>query len=143
MARMSQSTVALWLKAASAHVGVDLALDDGGHCRFVLSDESECVLEVPPGSDLLFLYLPVMPVPEDATESARMLKAALALNLFGLLTQGAVFGYDERTEQLLLSACGAVSELNEDAFFELLGSFLEVAMRTKATFVSLAPSPEQ
>lgn len=131
---MSHSTVSDWISAAGLHAGVQLTLGVDGHCRMILSDGGECLVEAPSGGELVFFYLPVLPVPADPAIATPLLKAALAFNMFGLRTRGISLGYDERTANILLSLCARIDELDEVMFCELLGSFVEAALAAKAAF---------
>jgi hypothetical protein len=128
----SQSIVSTWLAAAGRLAGHELALGADGHCTIAFGNGLQCMVEVPEGSELVFLYVPLRRLPDDLAAQARLMKSALALNQFGLETGGGVISYDDRTEYLLLTFSARLDMLDETLFGRLLGDLLDVAVRLHA-----------
>jgi len=133
---MTQAIVSTWLQAAGEYAGVELALSEDGHCTMTLRDGGKCIVEAPENSGLVFLYSPISPLPDDPAQALWALKSAMALNMFGIQTAGATFGYDERTNCIMLTACARMDELDEPLFCGLLGEFIEAAIGAKSKYES-------
>ncbi len=130
----SQATVSRWLKAASAHTGATPSLSEDGHCHLLLDDDEQCIVEVPPGSDSVFLYIAISRLPEQPDDAVQAMKLAMALNTFGIETGGSVFSYDPRSDHIVLTLSKRVDLLDELQFCELLGGFIDSGVGVKAKF---------
>lgn len=98
----SQATVSRWLKAAIAHTGATPSLSEDGHCHLLLDGDEQCIVEVPPGSDSVFLYVAISRLPENPGDAVQAMKLAMALNTFGIETGGSAFSYDPRSDHIVL-----------------------------------------
>ncbi len=126
--------VSKWLRAAGKQTGVDLSLDEDGHCRLLIDDGEQCIVEVPRGSEHVFLYSAIARVPEHPPHAMRTMRLALAMNAFGIETSGSAFSYDARSEHIVLTFSTRLDALDESIFCAVLGSFIEVGIRAKAKF---------
>jgi hypothetical protein len=124
----NQTTVSEWLAQAGKVAGHDLALGAEGHCTIGFADGMQCMVEVAQDSELVFMYVPLMRLPEEAEQQALLLKFVLELNLFGLQTAGAVLAYDQRTDHVLLTFSARIDQLDAVMFGRALGDMLDVAV---------------
>ena len=130
----SKSRVSQWLQAAGNHTGLELSLGEDGHCRLLLDEDEQCVVEVPPDSELVFLYIAVARLPDDPPEACRALQVALELNAFGIETGGSSFSYDPRSEHIVLTYSARLDALDETLFCAVLDDFIQVSVSAKARF---------
>jgi hypothetical protein len=136
----SQTMVSRWLRVAGQQAGLDLSLGEDGHCRLQLEDGSQCIVEAPQDSELVFIYLPVAKLPDDPSLAARAMRSALSLNMFGLATGGSAYSYDDRTDHIVLTFSARLDMLDETLFAKVLGDFLDVAIAAKARMQVLLQS---
>jgi hypothetical protein len=96
----TQDIVESWMR----HVGLaDEALIAHDHrCSFKADSNLEMSIEWPPASDDLFLVVKLLPAMSGELRRMR-LEEAMRLNAFSLTTRGAVIGWDEAHDQLILS----------------------------------------
>jgi hypothetical protein len=124
----NQSTVSQWLTQAGKSVGHALALGEDGHCTLAFGDGLQCMVELADDSDLVFMYVPLLRLPDDMAQQVLLLKFALELNLFGLQTAAALIAYDARTDHILLTFSARLDLLDADLFGSALGDVLDVAL---------------
>jgi hypothetical protein len=129
-----QRLVSDWLDAAGRKVRVGLCVTEDGHCRILLDEGDCCVVEVPPGSELVYFYLAVRRLAEDADEANRELRQALKLNAFGIETGCCSFSYDPRSEHLVLTRSARIDGLNDESFCAVLDDFIGSALWAKSRF---------
>lgn len=110
-----QILVAGWLKCIATQNSTSLELAQDGHCVIPFSQGLQCIVEVPQTSDLaaIFIYVPLMPLPEDPAAQLDLLRQTLQINLFGILTGGCHLGFDRRTNNIVLSFSAAIDSLDE------------------------------
>lgn len=130
----SQATVSRWLEAASAHTGVTPSLSEDGHCHLLLDGDEQCIVEVPPGSDSVFLYIAICRLPEQPDSAVQAMKLAMALNTFGIETGGSAFSYDPRSDHIVLTFSRSLDSMDESGFGEVLGRFIDSGLSVKAKF---------
>ena len=124
----NQSTVSQWLTQAGKSVGHALALGEDGHCTLSFGDGMQCMVELADDSDIVFMYVPLLRLPDDMAQQVLLLKFALELNLFGLQTGAAAIAYDARTEHILLTFSARLDLLDADLFGSALGDVLDVSL---------------
>ncbi len=127
-----QAKVSRWLQAARVHSGDAAALGEDGHCRLMLEDGAQCIVEVPSGSDSVFLYMPVFRLPENAGEALQATKLAMGLHTFGVATGGSAFSYDARSDHVVLTLARPLDAMDEVSFSELLGGFIDSGREASA-----------
>lgn len=132
----NQTAAAAWVAAAGRRAGHELTLGEDGHCLIAFGENLQCMVEVPAGSELLFLYVPLVRLPESEADQLRLLKSALHLNMFGIQTGGGTLGYDERTGYLVLTFSARLEMLDEDLFGKVLGDLLDVALQLHPKLLS-------
>jgi len=136
----NQSLVSEWLAQAGKVAGHDLSLGEDGHCTLNFGDAMECIVEVADGSELVFIYVPLIHLPEDVSQQAMLLKFVMELNLFGLQTGGAVLAYDERTDFILLTFSARLELLDAEIFGRALGDVLDVAVMLNTKIIDFEQS---
>lgn len=124
----NQETVSQWLKAVGSEVGQELGLAEDGHCTIFFGEDSHCIVEVPGKSDasVLFIYIPMLRLPDDQASQNALLRAALELNLFGIGTGGGHVSLDSRSESIVLSFSADLNMMDEDLFKQVLGDLMDV-----------------
>jgi hypothetical protein len=127
-----QETVSKWLSAAGAAAGVELGLDEDGHCNVVYAENLQCMVEVPEYGELFFLYTPLMQLPDDPMARCAVLERALEFNMFSLATGGSTVSFDGRSDQVLLTFAQQVASVDEEFFKAALGDFLDLAIDLRA-----------
>jgi hypothetical protein len=113
-----------------------LSLDADGHCSLQLDDGVQCIVEMTEGEDQLLLYMPLTRLPDRPLDAQRVTQLALTMNSFGAESGAGTFGYDPRTNHLLLTLATRVDLLDELLFCSILGEFIESGMHTRARFMS-------
>ena len=124
----NQKIVSEWLSQAGKSVGHALSLGEDGHCTIAFANEMQCMVEVADDSDVVFMYVPLLHLPEDTDQQVHLLKFALELNLFGLQTGGAVVSYDQRTDHLILTFSARIDLLDAQILGRALGDIMDVAV---------------
>lgn len=124
-----QRTVSAWLEEPGKERNLPLVLEQDGHCTIPCAVDLNCIIEVPgdmePGA--VFIYLPLMQLPEQTTAQITLINKAMQMNLFGLLTGGAHLGLDTRTNCIVLSFSSPVDALDATLFKHVLNDMLEIA----------------
>ena len=115
------------LEEVGARTGVSgLRLDDSGLCGLSYSDDLEVVLECPEGSPVLYLYAPLVSLPDrDAEELFRKI---LKANFLGLETGGASFAIHDRYNSIMLCHREVIDRMEDNyALEKLLSNFIAMA----------------
>jgi len=124
----NQETVSQWLKAVGSDLGQELGLSEDGHCTIFFGQDSHCIVEVPGEKDVsvVFVYIPMLRLPDDPAAQNSLLRAALEINLFGIGTGGGHVSLDSRSESIVLSFSADLKMMDEDLFKQVLGDLLDV-----------------
>ncbi len=124
----NQETVSRWLNAVGSELGQDLGLSEDGHCTIFFSQDSHCIVEVPGEKDVsvVFVYIPMLRLPDNPAAQNSLLRAALEINLFGIGTGGGHVSLDSRSESIVLSFSADLKMMDEDLFKQVLGDLLDV-----------------
>jgi hypothetical protein len=131
----SRARVSGWLQAAGRHSGFQLSLDDDGYCGLQLDEGVQCIVEVIEGRDEVLLYMPLARLPDRPEDAQRATQLALIMNSFGLDSGAGTFGYDPRTNHVLLTLAVRVELLDESLFCSILGEFIDSGMDTRRKFM--------
>ncbi|WP_242441237.1 CesT family type III secretion system chaperone [Aeromonas dhakensis] len=125
-----QQTVSEWLSLAGEQQGVALSLGSDGHCRVPFGQDGECLVEVPDNDELqaCYLYIPLLRLPEDTDGQLTLTRAALELNMFGLVTGGSQISLDSRSNHLVLTFSSLIEMLDRALFMQTLGEFLDLGV---------------
>ncbi|WP_421148511.1 CesT family type III secretion system chaperone [Aeromonas dhakensis] len=125
-----QQTVSEWLSLAGEQQGVALSLGSDGHCRVPFGQDGECLVEVPDNDELqaCYLYIPLLRLPEDTDGQLTLTRAALELNMFGLVTGGSQISLDSRSNHLVLTFSSLIEMLDSSLFMQTLGEFLDLGV---------------
>ncbi|MCJ2368642.1 CesT family type III secretion system chaperone [Aeromonas dhakensis] len=125
-----QQTVSEWLSLAGEQQGVALSLGSDGHCRVPFGQDGECLVEVPDNDELqaCYLYIPLLRLPEDTDGQLTLTRAALELNMFGLVTGGSQISLDSRSNHLVLTFSSLIEMLDSALFMQILGEFLDLGV---------------
>ena len=125
-----QQTVSEWLSLAGEQQGVALSLGSDGHCRVPFGQDGECLVEVPDNDELqaCYLYIPWLRLPEDTNGQLTLTRAALELNMFGLVTGGSQISLDSRSNHLVLTFSSLIEMLDSALFMQTLGEFLDLGV---------------
>ncbi|USP11137.1 CesT family type III secretion system chaperone [Aeromonas dhakensis] len=125
-----QQTVSEWLSLAGEQQGVALRLGSDGHCRVPFGQDGECLVEVPDNDELqaCYLYIPLLRLPEDTNGQLTLTRAALELNMFGLVTGGSQISLDSRSNHLVLTFSSLIEMLDSALFMQTLGEFLDLGV---------------
>jgi hypothetical protein len=100
-------------------------------CRFQALDKFEVSLEWPKGTADLFVVLDMM-APGTGELRKRRLEKAMQLNVYGLRTRGAVIGWDELEDRIVLSYRLLLEGLDIYSLNATLANLLEVGMELEA-----------
>ncbi|MFQ2382378.1 CesT family type III secretion system chaperone [Aeromonas dhakensis] len=128
--KVYQQTVSEWLSLAGEQQGVALSLGSDGHCRVPFGQDCECLVEVPDNDELqaCYLYIPLLRLPEDTNGQLTLTRAALELNMFGLVTGGSQISLDSRSNHLVLTFSSLIEMLDSALFMQTLGEFLDLGV---------------
>jgi len=128
----NKKIVELWLKDLSASLGVELSLDDEGLCSFQADEERIITIEVPPELSQVYLYTPLVPLPnEDPERSNNLMTKALELNAFQIASGGASIALVPGMALFVLCYENAIEGVDSERFNHILGLFLETATDIK------------
>ena len=135
-----RGTVDNWLAGLAAGAGLDgLQLDERGCAALRYADDLDLMLELPEASPVLHLYAPVLLLAGDDGRQD-VFRRLLALNLFGLETQGASFALDELNDRIVLQVPLLVGATDAGLFERVLGNFIEAAQHWKRELGAPDPS---
>jgi len=127
------------LAELGAQSGLALDLDADGVCAIAFQGGTTCVVEAADDSGLMLLHAEVVR-PADGSR-ARLLEEAMALNLYGLATEGATLALDRPSDAIVLWFARPAAGLDGDGFAALLASFIETVERLRERLAS-DPRPE-
>lgn len=114
-------------------VGLDeQALDlNERQCRFEALDRFEISLEWPKGTSDLFAVMNLMSTGTGELRKRRLEKA-MQLNVYGLRTRGAVLGWDELDDRIVLSYRLLLDGLDIFALNAMITNLLEIGVELEA-----------
>lgn len=116
-----------WLKLLSAQLGVELALDSDGICAFIVGEKRLITLEVSRDFPAVYLYSPLMALPEGEEAATPLMFQALQLNAFQAVTRGGSIALIPDSRALIFCYCLNITGIDADAFCEILSNFIETA----------------
>lgn len=122
-----------------AQSGLALDLDDGV-CAIAFEGGTECVVEAVDDTGLLLLHAEVVEVLDGSR--ARLMEEAMALNLYGLATEGGTLALDRGSNAIILSFARPAAGLDGEGFAILLAGFIETVERLRDRLFDLDPKPE-
>jgi len=124
-----QVIVAQWLEQISLHLGIPVCLEEDGHCIIPCVDNLNCIIEVPSTLEVsaVFIYLPLVLLPQQPDARLMISSKALRMNLFGLLTGGCHIALDTRSGHIVLSFSALIEALTETSFKHVLDDMLRLA----------------
>lgn len=105
----------------SRHSGVALNVDDQGICHLLVNGEFVVNLEMG-DSDNLFFYSHIALLPD--TENEEIFRNLLKANLYTKRTQGSIFALDEHGTEIILFREAACDNLDFDAYYKYLQTFV-------------------
>jgi hypothetical protein len=100
-------------------------------CRFQALDRFEVSIEWPHGTSDLFVVLDMMSTGTGELRKRRLEKA-MQLNVYGLRTRGAVIGWDELNDRIVLSYRLLLDGLDMYALNATITNLLEVGVELEA-----------
>jgi hypothetical protein len=100
-------------------------------CRFQALDRFEVSIEWPHGTSDLFVVLDMMTTGTGELRKRRLEKA-MQLNVYGLRTRGAVIGWDELNDRIVLSYRLLLDGLDMYALNSTITNLLEVGVELEA-----------
>jgi len=109
------------LAELGAQSGLALDLDADGACAIAFQGGTTCVVEVADGTGLMLLHAEVVLLADE--NRAQLLEEAMALNLYGLATEGATLALDRPSDAIVLWFARPAAGLDGDGFAALLASF--------------------
>ena len=116
------------LSALGMETRLDLsAAAAAGACTIQFDKKLDLVLEADAGGDLLQLHVAIADAPE--TNRANFFAALLQLHLFGLATDGGVFGFDPQRNRVLFFKTLSLSSLQVSQALKLIETFVNQAER--------------
>lgn len=118
-----------WLREMGQGIGQSLGLDDNNLCSLQYDEDLEINVELHADGPWLYLHAPVARVAQ--MESAAFFKQLLKINLFGLQTDGATLGYDERTDHIAISDRVDPATLDGLTFLQWIESFVMTTVRIR------------
>jgi hypothetical protein len=108
----------------------ELALSDEGTCALDYEQRLQIVVELPEGSELVYVYSRLMRIPKKGQK--KLFRTLLRHNLLCYNTDGSTLAIDDAQEQVVLCYGHPWSELDQVAFENLLENFLTTANRLHA-----------
>ena len=113
-------------------LGMETKLDlaaaaEAGGCTIQFDKNLEIVLESDAQTGVVQMYIAIVQAP--ATNRENFFAALLQLHLFGLATDGAVFGFDPQLNRVLFFKTLPLSLLNVDDALKQVESFVNQAER--------------
>lgn len=138
-----QAVISQWLEKIGEDRGIPLKLGANGHCIVPMSEDFGCVVEVTENQDLsaVFLYCPLAQLPNNADAQLALTSAALAMNLFGLLTGGCHVGLDNRSNHLVLSFSAPIEAINSSTFEQILTEMEEISSDLRQRLQGIVTPP--
>ena len=126
-----QQIVSEWLKQIGNTKNLLLQLDEDGHCVVSAENGMHGVIEVPAVMDVpaVFIYLPLISLSDNPATQSALTRAALEMNLFGLLTGGCQIALDNRSNYVVLSYSVMIDAIDGALFQRVLIDMLEAAPR--------------
>ena len=109
---------------------------NGGVCRLVFDHHLPVDLEDDDAGNLCF-HTTLGPLPHEGREA--LFAALLSAHLFGLETDGAVFGLHPKTDEIYLFRSLPVETLDVDTALNVLERFTQQADNWRQKITSLAP----
>jgi len=100
-------------------------------CRFQALDRFEVSIEWPHGTSDLFVVLDMMSTGTGELRKRRLEKA-MQLNVYGLRTRGAVIGWDELNDRIVLSYRLLLDGLDMYALNATITNLIEVGVELEA-----------
>lgn len=136
-------SVSEWLAQLGKERDFTFFLEDDGHCIIPCADNLNCIVEVPDEDDVsaVFIYIPLIQLPEQPKVQLSMLHKALTMNQFGLLTGGCHVGLDTRSNFIVLSFSSIIEALDETLFKYILSDMLKIAPNLRQRLQAIA-TPE-
>lgn len=124
-----QIVISHWLEKIGSERRISLQLEEDGHCVIPSEDGFGCVVEVPENlaTPAVFLYCPLVLLPDNSQAQLTLISAALTMNLFGLLTGGCHLALDSRSNHLVLSFSAVIETMDESYFQGVLNDMEELA----------------
>ena len=125
-----QAIVSRWLTSIGNELGHTLSLGEDGHCILFCGDDLRCTVEVPDGeeTETVYVYMPMMRLPDDESAQLKLAKGALEINMFGLATGGSNLSLDSRSQSIVLTFAAGLEILEEDVFKQMLSDFLDIGV---------------
>jgi hypothetical protein len=136
MMKSNKNEISVWLKNIGLQLGLSLSLNENGGAYLDCTDGTQVLIEVPDEGGIFCFYTPLLRLPDDIHKQCDVMKKALAMGNFSLETGGASFGFDARTNSLLLTFAERIELIDEDTFAECLGRFIELSIHMKASMTS-------
>jgi hypothetical protein len=132
--------ISQWLESIGRERGTSLQLEEDGHCVVPGSDGFGCIVEVPDNLDTpsVFLYCPLVQLPDNTHAQLSLISAALTMNLFGLLTGGCHLALDSRSNHLVLSFSSTIETIDDDVFQHILYEMEELSSNLRQRLEDIA-----
>lgn len=123
-----QHLISQWLEQIGKKHNITLRLEANGHCVVPCIDGMHGVIEVPADLEVpaVFIYLPLVQLSDDPGQWL-LIRAALEMNLFGLLTGGSQIALDTRSNTVVLSYSVIIDAIDCVFFQRVLSEMLEIA----------------
>jgi len=124
-----QTAVATWLEQLGKEKNGTLLLDDSGHCVIPVNGDLLCIVEVPDNDEAaaVFIYLPLLELPQQSAAQFELISKALELNLFGILTAGCHVALDPRSKHIVISFSSPVQMLDAAIFRQVIDTMIALA----------------
>ncbi|HSI86868.1 MAG: type III secretion system chaperone [Candidatus Methylacidiphilales bacterium] len=116
------------LLAGRAGLG-QLKLNDLGICTFQFGNGMHFVVELPPGTDVIYLMAPLARISENKDEAYALYRRALKANYRGEETGGATLTLHEALNHIVLWRSAPVISLDGPVFIQMVEQFLSTAIR--------------
>ena len=114
---------------------IELELNEDGVASLIINDNFEVEFEYVESVDTLFISSALPPLEGKGNEG--VYKALLDANLYGQKTGGAVFGRDERTQEIILFFKVEAGKVTYGEFKEAMTQYLDVRDQWTTTFDGL------
>jgi len=121
--------------------GVPLALGESGTLGLAFDAGLTVQLEHDPGADALHCYVVLGRLPADATQGGALLRQLLQANAFCRDTDGATFGLDEATGDIILSRRLELARADTAWLQATLESMVAVAQAWQPRLAAAATTP--
>jgi hypothetical protein len=133
MATHYRLTVENLISELGSALGIShLALSDHGVCTFRYQDSLDISIEHPEHSNQIFMYCPIVDLPQDESLRGRLCERLLIMHFMGLRTSGATFAIHQDQNSVILNLAFPIEMVDATRFNAIVSHFVPAAADLKA-----------